>query len=222
MKKRILSILLVTLMVVGMFPVAALAVEEVVLPTVVYLDLNNQQEWETPTAYFDNLSEEDAGIPMETVEGKTGVCFVGVPSGAKNVYFYDLTGSGGCTVTVALEEGKDLYTLGDSKDENGNFIGTWGVYQASGSDEDASGEDPSMVTLTFQFNGGTPTGDFYEIWGDVDSCPYSVPYGEERSAKSLYDALDLANSLLRDGCVITGFKDDDGNFYDITSVRVFL
>lgn len=80
------------------------------------------------------------------------------------------------------------------------------------------------VDLTFVLNGGTLTGEFAEMWGENGengTIPFATDYGLSVYTSTLY----VPEALVKDGYYITGFKDQDGNFYDIsddTDIITFL
>ena len=70
------------------------------------------------------------------------------------------------------------------------------------------------VDLIFVLNGGTLTGEFAEMWGENGengTIPLVTEYGLSVYTSTLY----MPEALVKDGYYITGFKDQDGNFYDI-------
>ena len=80
------------------------------------------------------------------------------------------------------------------------------------------------VDLTFVLDGGTLTGEFAEMWGENGengTIPFATDYGLSVYTSTLY----VPEALVKDGYYITGFKDQDGNFYDIsddTDIITFL
>ena len=80
------------------------------------------------------------------------------------------------------------------------------------------------VDLSFVLDGGTLTGEYAEMWGENGengTIPLVTDYGLSVYTSTLY----VPEALVKDGYYITGFKDQDGNLYDInddTDIITFL